>query len=106
MRGAIAAETRHELEVYSNAVFDAMWQDGRNLGDADEVHDVLLSAGLDADAYAAAIEEDGIKAVLVANTDAAVAAGLFGAPSFIVGSRLFFGQDRMDFVEAELMKAV
>jgi len=43
-----------------------------------------------------------VKAKLVGNTEAAVAAGIFGAPSFLVAGELYFGQDRMDFVEAAL----
>ncbi|MFM9937367.1 MAG: 2-hydroxychromene-2-carboxylate isomerase [Novosphingobium sp.] len=105
MRGAIAAEARGELTTYADAVFDAIWQDQRNVGDPAEVAAVLTAAGLDAAAYAAAGEDDAVKARLVANTQAAVAAGIFGAPSFLVAGELYFGQDRMDFVEAAILSA-
>ena len=106
MRGAIAAQARGALEAYGNAVYDAIWQDQRNMGDAAEVAAVLTAAGLDAAFYAAAADDDAVKARLVANTEAAVAAGIFGAPSFIVAGELYFGQDRMDFVEAALSAPV
>jgi 2-hydroxychromene-2-carboxylate isomerase len=102
MRGAIAAQARGELVAYADAVFDAIWQEQRNMGDPAEVAAALTSAGLDAAAYAAAGEDDAVKAKLVGNTEAAVAAGIFGAPSFLVAGELYFGQDRMDFVEAAL----
>lgn len=105
MRGAIAAQDRGEFDAYSNCMFDAMWRDARNMGDEAVVATTLAAAGLDPAAYAAAAEDPGIKDRLRANTDAAVAAGVFGAPSFLVGDTLFFGQDRMDFVEAALMAA-
>lgn len=105
MRGAIAAQARGELVAYADAVFDAIWQDQRNMGDPAEVAAALTAAGLDAAAYAAAGEDDAVKARLVANTEAAVAAGIFGAPSFLVAGELYFGQDRMDFVEAALVGA-
>ena len=105
MRGAIAAQTRGELVAYADAVFDAIWQDQRNMGDLAEVAAALTAAGLDAAAYAAAGEDEAVKARLVANTEAAVAAGVFGAPSFLVAGELYFGQDRMDFVEAALVGA-
>jgi 2-hydroxychromene-2-carboxylate isomerase len=105
MRGAIAAQDRGELEAYGNAVYDAIWQDQRNMGDAAEAAAALAAAGLDAAFYAAAADDDAVKAKLVANTEAAVAAGVFGAPSFVVAGELFFGQDRMDFVEAAVSAA-
>jgi len=105
MRGAIAAQDRGELEAYGNAVYDAIWQDQRNMGDAAEAAAALTAAGLDAAFYAAAADDDAVKAKLVANTEAAVAAGVFGAPSFVVAGELFFGQDRMDFVEAAVSAA-
>jgi 2-hydroxychromene-2-carboxylate isomerase len=105
MRGAIAAQDRGELEAYGNAVYDAIWQDQRNMGDAAEAAATLAAAGLDAAFYAADADDDAVKAKLVANTEAAVAAGVFGAPSFVVAGELFFGQDRMDFVEAAVSAA-
>ncbi len=102
MRGAVAAQARGELAAYADAVFNAMWRDGRNCGDPAVFAEVLGEAGLDAAAYAAAIETPEVKDRLRANTEGAVEAGMFGAPSFLVGDRLFFGQDRTDFVEAAL----
>jgi len=58
MRGAIAAQARGELVAYADAVFDAIWQEQRNMGDPAEVAAALTSAGLDAAAYAAAGEDD------------------------------------------------
>jgi len=102
MRGAVAAEDRGEFMAYCDAMFDGMWRDARNMGDAGVVAEVLAAAGLDPGAYAAAAEDPAIKDRLRANTEAALAAGVFGAPSFRVGDRLFFGQDRTHFVEAAL----
>jgi 2-hydroxychromene-2-carboxylate isomerase len=43
-----------------------------------------------------------VKAELVRNTEAAVARGAFGAPAMFIGDEMFFGQDRLDFVEERL----
>lgn len=102
MRGAIAAGDRGEFMAYCDAMFDGMWRDARNMGDPAVLADVITRAGLDAQAYAAAVEDPAIKERLRANTEAAIAFGMFGAPAFRVGDRLFFGQDRTDFVEAAL----
>jgi 2-hydroxychromene-2-carboxylate isomerase len=58
----------------------------------------LLGAGFDADAFTALVGDPEVKARLIANTEAAVARGVFGAPTCFVGPEMFFGQDRLDFV--------
>jgi 2-hydroxychromene-2-carboxylate isomerase len=102
MRGCVAAGQRGEFQAYTDAVFAGMWRDAKDMGDLAVLAGVLAEAGLDAAAYAEAIESQPVKDELRANTEAAVAAGVFGAPSFLVGDRLFFGQDRTDFVELAL----
>jgi 2-hydroxychromene-2-carboxylate isomerase len=52
----------------------------------------------------AAIEEPAIKDRLRANTDEAIARGAFGAPTFLVEDELFWGNDRLHFVEAALRR--
>ncbi len=47
-------------------------------------------------------QEPAIKAALVSATEAAVARGVFGAPTFFVDDDMYFGQDRLDFVEEAL----
>jgi 2-hydroxychromene-2-carboxylate isomerase len=103
MRGCVAAQRRGEFQAYTDAVFEGMWRDQRDMGDLAVLGGVIAGAGLDAGAYAAAIEDQAVKDELRANTEGAVAAGVFGAPSFFVGDRLFFGQDRTQFVEMALM---
>jgi 2-hydroxychromene-2-carboxylate isomerase len=79
-------------------VFDAMWVQPRNLGDASELATVLTKAGVDGEAFAALVADPEVKAALVAQTEQAVARGVFGAPTCFVGNEMFFGQDRLDFV--------
>ncbi len=80
--------------------FDAMWHYPRNLAEPAEVRALLVNAGFDADAELARAESAEVKARLKAVTDAAVARGMFGAPTFFVGEEMWFGQDRLDWVEA------
>jgi len=102
MRGCLAAERAGCFRAYVDAVFTAMWVEGRNTGDLEVLREVLTAAGLDADALLAATQEPEIKQQLIANTEEAVARGVFGAPTFFVGEEMFFGQDRLDFVEEAL----
>ena len=94
-----------DFERYVAAMFNAMWVAPRNLNDAAELASVLTEAGFDAEALLALAADAEVKAALVATTEEAVARGIFGAPSFFVGKRLFFGQDRLDFVREALLAA-
>jgi len=58
----------------------------------------LGAAGFDAAQFQALVSDPEVKAKLIANTEAAVARGAFGAPTCFVGQQMFFGQDRLDFV--------
>jgi len=102
MRGAIAAHRSGVFAAYHRAIFDAFWRDGLNLGDAAVVRGVLERAGLDAVRLAAASEEHAVKDALRVATETAVARGAFGAPTFFVGDQMFWGNDRLLFVEHAL----
>jgi 2-hydroxychromene-2-carboxylate isomerase len=102
MRGAIAAERAGVFATYHRAVFDAFWREGLNLGDVAVVRGVLQGAGLDAEQLAAASERHAVKDALRVETEEAVARGAFGAPTFFVGDQMFWGNDRLLFVEQAL----
>lgn len=102
MRGAAAAEIDGLFERYHPAVYRATWVDGRNLNDMAEVASVLAAAGLDASHFARRLQEQDVKDRLKATTDEAVARGVFGAPTCFVGDMMFFGNDRLPFVELAL----
>ncbi|AHL76482.1 DSBA oxidoreductase [Stutzerimonas stutzeri] len=104
MRGAVGYQLQQSEEFlrYLNALFKALWVDQRNLGDEAVLAAVLTEAGLDAEQFRAVITDDRVKHALKANTEEAVQRGVFGAPTFFVGDEMFFGQDRLGFVEDAL----
>lgn len=102
MRGAAAAQIDGSFERYHPAIYRAMWVDGRNLNDIAEVAAVLTAAGLDAARFGSRIQDQDVKDRLKATTDEAVARGVFGAPTSFVGDMMFFGNDRLPFVEMAL----
>jgi 2-hydroxychromene-2-carboxylate isomerase len=102
MRGAVAMQRQDRLAPYADAIFHAMWVEPQNMNDPQVVGAVLAKAGFDPKEMLAAIEEQSVKDALRANTEEAVSRGVFGAPTFFVGKKMFFGQDRLDFVEEEL----
>lgn len=102
MRGALVAEQRGEVERYSDVMFNAIWRDAKNLGDPQIIMETLTENGFDAQAYMDGIQQPAIKEALINNTSAAVEKGVFGAPTFFVGDKMWWGQDRLDWVEQEL----
>jgi len=105
MRAAHAALRLGVFPAFHAAVYPAFWARGEDLGDLAVVARVLGDAGVDAAAVLAAAGEAAAKADLRATTDEAVARGVFGAPTFFVGDAMFFGNDRLDFVERALAAA-
>lgn len=87
---------------YCNAIYQAIWVDALNMSDAAVVSQVLTTAGFDAASIVALANAQSTKDALKAATEAAVARGVFGAPTFFVSEQMFWGQDRIDFVREAL----
>jgi 2-hydroxychromene-2-carboxylate isomerase len=102
MRGAVVAEAQGFLPRYTDALFTAMWRDGEKLDEDAVLARVLAAAGIDAPTVLARIADDAVKQTLKSYTEAAVKRGVFGAPTFFVDDEMFFGQDRLEFVEDAL----
>jgi 2-hydroxychromene-2-carboxylate isomerase len=102
MRGAVAAQREGVFASYVEAVFAAMWEQGLKMDDPAVIAQALAAAGLDAAALLARAEDPEVKQALIANTEAAVAAGAFGSPTFVVAGELYFGKDRLRDVEEAL----
>ena len=85
----------------AGAVMRAVWVEERNIADPATLAALLAETGLAAaradDARAAAAQQG-----YDANTDRAIALGVFGAPTYVVDGELFWGQDRLDFLQRRL----
>ena len=103
LRGVFVARERGETDAYIAAMFRGMWVEDANIGEAKAFALLLAEAGLDSAAYAVGIERADVKEALRASTQEAAHRGAFGAPSFFVADELFWGQDRLEFVEEALM---
>ncbi|MDA8624231.1 2-hydroxychromene-2-carboxylate isomerase [Alphaproteobacteria bacterium] len=99
VRGALVAERDGYLMKYIDAMVDAMWEQGLKLDDPEVLHKAYADAGFDADKIMTDMSDDAIKAKLMENTNAAVARGAFGIPTFFVGGEIFFGKERLGQVE-------
>jgi 2-hydroxychromene-2-carboxylate isomerase len=102
MRGAIAAELEGVLARYIDEVFRHMWAEPKKMDDPEVVLTALEQSGLDAARLLARTQEPEVKDSLLRNTQASVARGTFGSPTFFVGEEIFFGKDRLRDVEEEI----
>jgi 2-hydroxychromene-2-carboxylate isomerase len=104
MRGAIAALRAGCFAAYHENVFRGLWVSGLNLADSAVLRETLARGGLDADHLLTLSAMTEVKEALRADTAEAVARGVFGAPTFFVGEQMFWGNDRLAWVEAECMR--
>jgi len=104
MRGAVAAQREGAFERYVEAMFRYMWAEPKKMDDPEVVRAALTESGLDAAALLARTQEAEVKDRLLKNTEASVARGTFGSPTFFVGDEIFFGKDRLRDVEEEIAR--
>ena len=86
----------------AHRVLQAVWQDELNPGDPATLRKLIAECGLDADAVMALGADPKWTERRVADTQAALDRGVFGAPSYVIGDEIFWGQDRLEFVERKL----
>ncbi|QIN82064.1 2-hydroxychromene-2-carboxylate isomerase [Rubrobacter tropicus] len=108
MRAAMFLKDRGELEAFTREAFVLYWEEGgapKGLEEADEdgpVTEVARRVGADPEEVLAGASTPEAKEALKAATSGAVERGVFGAPAFFVGDEMFWGNDRLHFVEAAL----
>jgi 2-hydroxychromene-2-carboxylate isomerase len=104
MRAYIAAKSIDCGEEYCDLVFDCVWSCGVNLGDQKTLVDTLNLAGCKGEEILAISQQLSVKGALKECTDQAINRGIFGSPTMFIGDEMYYGQDRLDFVEEELQK--
>ena len=87
----------------TGAVTRATWVGERSIADAAELAAMLAALGLPAQRLAESQSAE-VQALFEANTQRAIDAGVFGAPSYVIDGEVFWGQDRLDFVERRLAR--
>ncbi len=102
MRGAFAAQELDKLIEYNHAMFRAYWVDGVDLSKPELLAEAVGRVGIDAEAFINRINEQDIKDKLREETNIAIEKGVFGAPTFFVDDKIFWGNDRLDYLERYL----
>jgi 2-hydroxychromene-2-carboxylate isomerase len=104
MRGAAGYQDSEHFEHYVTTMFDALWVQQKNLGNPHVLAEVLGAAGFDLAEFERLVNDEKVKERLKATTEEAIKRGVFGAPTFFIGSEMHFGQDRLDFVADALAR--
>ncbi len=91
-----------DVGALSGAIMAAVWCEDRDISDPATLEAIATNLGLDAAGLDAAANSAAIGARLRAESEAAVARGVFGAPTFVFRDEIFWGQDRLDFLDRAL----
>tara|TARA_B110000977_G_scaffold84515_1_gene112854 strand:+ start:904 stop:1512 length:609 start_codon:yes stop_codon:yes gene_type:complete len=105
LRGAIAMRQWGKEADFINAIFAAYWERGDgSIGEYATLREIALSLGVNPQEFEDCAESAAVRQALIDSTNHALAKGVFGVPSIIIGDELYWGKDRMEFVEAHLAR--
>ena len=94
-----------KFEQVLKLLFDAMFGTPQNLNEPTVLAEVLKPSGFSVEDIMSMVQADVVKQKLITETEQAIQRGIFGAPTFFVGDEMYWGQDRLHFVEQALNKA-
>ena len=104
MRGVLVAEEDNFKSYYIDSIFNAIWQDGINLNDENILQKILKNLSVNPKTFLLRTTSSSIKESLKYKTNEAFNKGIFGAPTFVSNNKIFWGQDRIEFVLNEAKK--
>ena len=104
MRGYYAAKELGLGDKYMQETFDRMWKQKANFSKPEALAELVKDLGIDETEFANLVGSDSIKNQLKETTEELVKRGGYGVPTMFQGDEMYFGQDRLDFIEEELAK--
>ena len=104
MRGVLIAEEDNLHSYYIDKIFHAIWVDGLNMNDQLIIDKVLKNLNINPKTFFLRAANQNIKNLLKKITDEAFEKGIFGAPTFYVNSKVFWGHDRLEYALTESAK--
>ena len=106
LRGAIAMREWGKEVQFIRAIFSAYWEKGDgSIAEPNSLASIASELGVDPRAFIEVANSDPVRDAMIDSTNDALERGVFGVPSIIVNDRLFWGKDRMEFVEDELRRS-
>ena len=104
MRGVLVAEEDNVKKYYIDNIFNNIWQDGLNMNDTIVIQKILQNLNINPKTFSLRTTSSLIKDLLKKRTNDAYEKGVFGAPTFLVNNKIFWGQDRIEFALKEASK--
>ena len=104
MRGVLVAEEDNVKKYYIDNIFNTIWQDGLNMNDTIVIQKILQNLNVNPKTFSLRTTSSLIKDLLRKKTNEAYEKGVFGAPTFLVNNKIFWGQDRIEFALKEASK--
>jgi len=104
MRCVLVAEKKKFSSVFINKIFDSIWKDGLNLNDGAIFEKLLKNMDINPENFLKDSLVENNKNDLKNRTDDACDKGIFGTPTFVINNKVFWGQDRLEFVLIEAKK--
>ena len=104
MRGVLIAEEDNIHNHYIDKIYEAIWINGLNMNDQNIIDKVLKNIDINPKTFFLRSSNQNIKDLLKKKTNEAFDKGVFGAPTFFVNNKLFWGQDRLDYALTESQK--
>ena len=101
MRGCLILEN-DQLKKYIQLVFDAYWKNNEDITSNKVLSKILTQIGINFEEFSKKIEENEIKEKLKNFTNDAFKKKIFGAPTYVVNNKNFWGQDRFEYALEEL----
>jgi len=95
-------ETEDRIEDFAQRVLRGYWAEGANIEEFEVIAGFATEAGLDGARVVEGARSESTKQALAANLDEALARGIFGVPTMMLGEKLYFGNDRLDLMELHL----
>lgn len=103
LKGAIATRQWNKEEEYIEAIFSAYWENNvGTIGEYATLCDIVANLGIDGDEFRAASESPEVRECLINSTSRALETGIFGAPTMVIEGEIYWGKDRMEFIEDHL----
>ena len=96
MRGYLVIGNKLKNEYFEKC-FDAYWKDDFDISNESVVNEILKSCDIDKEKFLINIQSEKTKEELKKCTKVAFEKNIFGAPTFIVNDKIFWGQDRLDY---------
>jgi 2-hydroxychromene-2-carboxylate isomerase len=104
MRAALVAEKDNFFRSFVDKAFNTIWVDSMNMNDEEIFLKFIKAQDVNADLFSLKYNDSVIKNDLIKRTNDSFNKGVFGVPTFIVNGKMFWGQDRLDFVLNEAKK--